>query len=103
MSSNKHNLIAPETALIGRATSITPSLPHAVNGTILNDDKPNNCSEIIIGMGCFWGLNAYFGIGQASIVQLLVIVVVSLRTLPMRKFARVKQGIQKLSELFMIL
>ncbi len=60
MSSNKHNLIVPETALIGRATSITPSLPHAVNGTILNDEKPNNCSEIILGMGCFWGAERLF-------------------------------------------
>lgn len=60
MSVNKQNMIAPEAALIGRATPILPSLPHAVNGTPIDDNKPQGLEEVIVGMGCFWGAERLF-------------------------------------------
>ncbi|ELR63213.1 Peptide methionine sulfoxide reductase MsrA [Photobacterium marinum] len=59
-STRKITLIAPEVALIGRATPILPTLPHAVNGTQLSDHKPEGVEEIIVGMGCFWGAERLF-------------------------------------------
>lgn len=59
-STRKTTLIAPEVALIGRATPILPTLPHAVNGTQLSDHKPEGVEEIIVGMGCFWGAERLF-------------------------------------------
>lgn len=55
MSPEKQNMIGQDSALIGRATPIIPSQPHAVNSTLLNDDKPQGYETIIVGMGCFWG------------------------------------------------
>ena len=60
MSMEKHNMFAPEAALIGRATPIIPSQPHAVNGTPINDNKPQGLEEVIVGMGCFWGAERLF-------------------------------------------
>ncbi|PSW15164.1 peptide-methionine (S)-S-oxide reductase MsrA [Photobacterium sanctipauli] len=60
MSSTKTELPNAETALIGRATPIIPSGPHAVNGTPLNDSVPDGLEEIIVGMGCFWGAERLF-------------------------------------------
>ena len=60
MSSAKQTLPTESQALIGRATPITPSIPHAVNGTLLNDDIPNNMEVLTIGMGCFWGAERLF-------------------------------------------
>lgn len=59
-STRKTTLIAPEVALIGRATPILPTLSHAVNGTQLSDHKPEGVEEIIVGMGCFWGAERLF-------------------------------------------
>ena len=60
MSVEKRSMFAPEAALIGRATPIIPSQPHAVNGTPINDNKPQGMEEIIVGMGCFWGAERLF-------------------------------------------
>lgn len=60
MSVEKHTTFAPQAALIGRATPIIPSLPHAVNGTTIDDTKPEGLEEIIVGMGCFWGAERLF-------------------------------------------
>ena len=60
MSSAKQTLPTESQALIGRATPITPSLPHAVNGTLLNDDIPDMMEVLTIGMGCFWGAERLF-------------------------------------------
>ncbi|MGR5148284.1 peptide-methionine (S)-S-oxide reductase MsrA [Photobacterium alginatilyticum] len=60
MSAKKQVMISPEAALIGRATPILPSLPHAVNGTPINDHKPEGLEELIVGMGCFWGAERLF-------------------------------------------
>lgn len=60
MSSAKQTLPTESQALIGRATPITPSLPHAVNGTLLNDDIPEMMEVLTIGMGCFWGAERLF-------------------------------------------
>lgn len=50
----------PEASLIGRATPIIPSQPHAVNGTVIDDTKPQGLEEVIVGMGCFWGAERLF-------------------------------------------
>lgn len=55
MSPAKQKMIAPSAALIGRATPTLPSQPHAINRTLLNDDKPQGHETLIVGMGCFWG------------------------------------------------
>ena len=60
MSSAKQTLPTESQALIGRATPIIPSLPHAVNGTLMNDDIPDNMEVLTIGMGCFWGAERLF-------------------------------------------
>ena len=60
MSSAKQTLPTESQALIGRATPIIPSLPHAVNGTQLNDDIPSNLEVLTFGMGCFWGAERLF-------------------------------------------
>ncbi|KHT65562.1 methionine sulfoxide reductase A [Photobacterium gaetbulicola] len=60
MSSAKQLLPTESQALIGRATPIVPSLPHAVNGTRLNDDIPPGMEVLTIGMGCFWGAERLF-------------------------------------------
>ncbi|UXI01028.1 peptide-methionine (S)-S-oxide reductase MsrA [Photobacterium sp. TY1-4] len=60
MSVTKQQMIAPEAALIGRATPIIPSVPHAVNGTPLDDMLPAGLDSIILGMGCFWGAERLF-------------------------------------------
>ncbi|MDV5172444.1 peptide-methionine (S)-S-oxide reductase MsrA [Photobacterium rosenbergii] len=60
MSPVKQTLPTESQALIGRATPIVPSLPHAVNGTLLNDDIPDNMEVLTIGMGCFWGAERLF-------------------------------------------
>lgn len=60
MSAKKQIMISPEAALIGRATPILPSQLHAVNGTPINDNKPQELEEIIVGMGCFWGAERLF-------------------------------------------
>ena len=60
MSSAKQTLPTENQALIGRATPIIPSIPHAVNGTRLNDDIPDNMEVLIVGMGCFWGAERLF-------------------------------------------
>lgn len=60
MSATKQQVIASETALIGRATPIIPSEPHAVNGTPLDDNIPAGLDSIILGMGCFWGAERLF-------------------------------------------
>lgn len=60
MSVDKQNMLASGAALIGRATPHLPSQAHAVNGTLINDNKPQGLEEIIIGMGCFWGTERLF-------------------------------------------
>ncbi|MGF1738686.1 peptide-methionine (S)-S-oxide reductase MsrA [Photobacterium satsumensis] len=60
MSSSKQTMPTESQALIGRATPIVPSLPHAVNGTPLNDEIPQGMEVLTVGMGCFWGAERLF-------------------------------------------
>ncbi|MGF1693107.1 peptide-methionine (S)-S-oxide reductase MsrA [Photobacterium kagoshimensis] len=60
MSLTKQTMITQDTALIGRATAITLSHPHAVLSTPLNDDIPTGLESLIVGMGCFWGAERLF-------------------------------------------
>ncbi|MCQ1060922.1 peptide-methionine (S)-S-oxide reductase MsrA [Photobacterium sp. DNB23_23_1] len=60
MSSSKQILPTESQALIGRATPMMPSLPHAVNGTQLNDEIPQGMEVLTFGMGCFWGAERLF-------------------------------------------
>ncbi|KLU98746.1 hypothetical protein ABT58_20780 [Photobacterium aphoticum] len=60
MSSTKSTLPDASQALIGRATPIIPSEPHAVNGTVLEDTIPEGMEVLTVGMGCFWGAERLF-------------------------------------------
>ncbi|MCW8330284.1 peptide-methionine (S)-S-oxide reductase MsrA [Photobacterium sp. SDRW27] len=60
MSVERQNNTTSDVALIGRATPYFPSQVHAVNGTLLDDNKPEGLEEIFVGMGCFWGAERLF-------------------------------------------
>ncbi|MGF1681976.1 peptide-methionine (S)-S-oxide reductase MsrA [Photobacterium minamisatsumaniensis] len=60
MANSKSTLPNADSALIGRATPITPSALHAINSTPLNDTIPDGFEEIMFGMGCFWGAERLF-------------------------------------------
>ena len=46
--------------LAGRDAAIEPSEPHFVNGRSLLPPYPETCEEIVLGMGCFWGVERLF-------------------------------------------
>ncbi|MGF1700708.1 peptide-methionine (S)-S-oxide reductase MsrA [Photobacterium makurazakiensis] len=60
MPNSKSTLPNADSALIGRATPIIPSVLHAINNTPLNDMIPDGFEEIMFGMGCFWGAERLF-------------------------------------------
>ncbi|GAA3908711.1 peptide-methionine (S)-S-oxide reductase MsrA [Halomonas cibimaris] len=47
-------------ALKGRDTPISTSDTHAVNGRSLHPPFPQACEVIVLGMGCFWGVELLF-------------------------------------------
>lgn len=47
-------------ALPGRKTAIETSQVHAVNGHSLHPPHPEGYEEIVLGMGCFWGVERLF-------------------------------------------
>ncbi|MFL2814048.1 MAG: peptide-methionine (S)-S-oxide reductase MsrA [Candidatus Puniceispirillales bacterium] len=53
-------IIQPDEALKGRASSITGSEKSFINGRPLNGPWPDNYDFAIFGMGCFWGAERLF-------------------------------------------
>jgi peptide-methionine (S)-S-oxide reductase len=45
----------PAHALPGRTTPMPVPAAHYVKGTPLKGPFPDNCQQILLGMGCFWG------------------------------------------------
>ena len=56
----KIDIIQPNEALKGRASSITGSEKSFINGRPLNGPWPDNYDFAIFGMGCFWGAERLF-------------------------------------------
>src|SRR5690554_7120138 len=48
-------MIDPAQALPGRATVVTISGVHAVNGQPMLPPYPPGYEQIVLGLGCFWG------------------------------------------------
>ena len=50
----------PKDALKGRDQSLTVSPKHYVNGEDVQGPYPNECKELKVAMGCFWGAEKLF-------------------------------------------
>ncbi|NGN99060.1 peptide-methionine (S)-S-oxide reductase MsrA [Grimontia sp. S25] len=57
---HKQLSITADQALPDRLDEIIPSEPHAVNGSLLSKEVPAGQSQILLGMGCFWGAERLF-------------------------------------------
>jgi len=57
---NKMLMPTKETALVGRANPIKVPEKHAVNGNKMYPPFPEGTEQIIVGMGCFWGVERKF-------------------------------------------
>ncbi|MBA3582674.1 MAG: peptide-methionine (S)-S-oxide reductase MsrA [Gammaproteobacteria bacterium] len=64
-------LPAPEQALRGRATPLTITNKHYVNGRALLPPYPSEWVEVVFGLGCFWGAERRFW--QVSGVQVTAV------------------------------
>ncbi len=53
-------LITPEKALPGREVSMSVSDKHFVLGTPIKENFPEKYSNVIFGLGCFWGAEKLF-------------------------------------------
>jgi len=53
-------MVRPEEALPGRITAMPLDNQHYVLGSRLKDDFPDNCQQIVVAMGCFWGVERLF-------------------------------------------
>ncbi len=58
--SDKQNLATEETALRGRATPLKVDDVHFVNHSQLSAEPKEGQQKILIGMGCFWGVERLF-------------------------------------------
>ncbi|MCS2610614.1 peptide-methionine (S)-S-oxide reductase MsrA [Halomonas dongshanensis] len=56
MNTSTQHSVTPDNALPGRETPIATSEVHAVNGHPLKPPYPDGMEEIVLGMGCFWGV-----------------------------------------------
>lgn len=56
----KTQMLRPEDALPGRATSMPVPMRHYVNDHPLQPPFPDNMVEAIFGLGCFWGAERKF-------------------------------------------
>ena len=52
--------VTADSALPDRNSEIEISLFHYVNNKNVKEDYPNNCKEILLGLGCFWGAEKLF-------------------------------------------
>ena len=58
--SKKIEMPDPKDALKGRDQSLTVSPKHYVNGEDVQGPYPNECKELKVAMGCFWGAEKLF-------------------------------------------
>lgn len=56
----KLNPPSKDTALPGRAEAIAEPVDHFVNGRPLQGPYPDGYEKIVLGMGCFWGVERLF-------------------------------------------
>ena len=67
-SKYKNDVIDKSNALVGRDNPLIDKLSHEINGRDLMH-VPKGFSEIVLGMGCFWGLKKFFGIFKEYITH----------------------------------
>ena len=58
--SKTSSLVTKQHALPGRSDTLNTASHHAVFGNILKLSVPENCAELIVAMGCFWGAERIF-------------------------------------------
>ncbi|MFD0917313.1 peptide-methionine (S)-S-oxide reductase MsrA [Pseudahrensia aquimaris] len=56
----KLNTPSKDTALPGRDEPIAEPVNHFVNGRPIQGPYPDNMEKIVVGMGCFWGIERLF-------------------------------------------
>ncbi|MCI4662426.1 MAG: peptide-methionine (S)-S-oxide reductase MsrA [Neomegalonema sp.] len=56
----KSEMPDPQTALTGRAEPIPTAATHFVNGHPLKGPYPQGSAQLLVGMGCFWGVERIF-------------------------------------------
>lgn len=60
MTQNKSEMVDPAAALPGRSSAIPTAQTHFLSGRPLNADVPEGFEQIMLGMGCFWGVERMF-------------------------------------------
>ena len=60
LNSEKTKMVGPEEALPGRDEPLRVADRHAVHGRPIMPPFPEECRELIVGMGCFWGAEQLF-------------------------------------------
>ena len=53
-------MVDPAAALPGRDQTMPVSPKHSVLGTTMTPPFPDNCEQLVVGMGCFWGAERKF-------------------------------------------
>jgi len=53
-------MVDPAAALPGRDQTMPVSPAHLVLGTTMTPPFPDNCEQLVVGMGCFWGAERKF-------------------------------------------
>lgn len=53
-------MVDPAAALPGRDQTMPVSPKHFVLGTTMTPPFPDNCEQLVVGMGCFWGAERKF-------------------------------------------
>lgn len=59
-NSEKTKMVGPDEALPGRDEPLRVTDRHAVHGRSIMPPFPEECRELIVGMGCFWGAEQLF-------------------------------------------
>lgn len=97
---NKQTLISIEDALPGRDQPMQIDDHHFVNKSNLKAPLTSHQQQILLGMGCFGALSAYFGNSTALYLLRSVTLGGTHPIPPMKKSVRVKRVIQKSYESF---
>jgi peptide-methionine (S)-S-oxide reductase len=60
LKSSKSVIPSPEQALPGRSEIMAVTAKHFVNGTSIKPPFPEGMQQVIVGLGCFWGVERKF-------------------------------------------